>query len=82
MLATTVLAMTIALIVYAYMGMSYAGQHADWTEINLLRETLANHYNISVINLLPAVVVIVCAKMPLLPCLPKTKRKTQASYLS
>lgn len=69
MLPTTVPAMVISVLVYAYVGFSYSSQQADFTDIELMRRTLADNYNISILTLLPGVVVIVAAmmKFPALP---------------
>ena len=69
MLPTTVPAMLVSLVVYAYVGMSYSTQHTDFADIALMRETLAANYNIDLLTLLPGLVVIVAAmmKMPALP---------------
>lgn len=69
MLPTTVPAMVISILVYAYVGFSYKDQVADFADIELMRRTLAANYDISVFTLLPAVVVIAAAlmRMPALP---------------
>lgn len=69
MLPTTVPAMVTALAIYAWMGMSYAGQDVDMSSIETIRTTMAEHYNLSIITLLPAVIVIGAAvkKMPAIP---------------
>lgn len=69
MLPTTVPAMLISLVVYAYVGFSYSDQYANFDGIALMRETLASHYNINIITLLPGVVVVIAAmmRMPALP---------------
>lgn len=71
MLPTTIPAMALALVIYAYMGMEYAQGHTDVSRIELLRQTMMEHYNISLITLIPAVIVIGAAvmKFPALPTL-------------
>lgn len=69
MMPTTIPAMTISVLVYAYVGMQYSQQVADFTDIELMRQTLAAHYHIHLLTLLPGVVVIIAAmmKFPALP---------------
>lgn len=71
MLPTTIPAMAVALGIYAYLGMDYANTLADATRIEAIRQNLAEHYNISLLTLIPAVVVIGAAilKFPALPTL-------------
>lgn len=69
MLPTTVPAMLCALAIYAWLGMSYGADDVDLSSIQALQTTLADNYNISVITLLPAAVVVGAAimKMPAIP---------------
>ncbi|OAU98922.1 MULTISPECIES: Na+/H+ antiporter NhaC [Moraxella] len=69
MIPTTLPAMTVSLLVYAYVGISYQDQVADFADIQLMRETLAANYTISLFTLLPGLVVIISAlmRMPALP---------------
>ncbi|UNU72658.1 Na+/H+ antiporter NhaC [Moraxella nasovis] len=69
MLPTTVPAMIISILVYAYVGIQYSAQTADFHDIELMRRTLSDNYHISLITLLPGVVVIGAAMMrfPALP---------------
>ncbi|MDO5651473.1 MAG: Na+/H+ antiporter NhaC [Moraxella sp.] len=69
MMPTTIPAMLISVMVYAYVGLQYSSQATDFADITLMRETLAEHYNINLITLLPGLVVIVAAmmKFPALP---------------
>lgn len=71
MLPTTVPAMVISLAIYAYLGMDYASIHADTSRIDAIRQSMLEHYHISLITLIPAVIVIGAAvmKMPALPTL-------------
>ncbi|WP_084785854.1 Na+/H+ antiporter NhaC [Psychrobacter urativorans] len=69
MLPTTVPAMITALALYAWIGMSYGNDNVNMSTIQALQSTLASNYNISLITLLPAVVVVGAAvfKMPAIP---------------
>ncbi|MGM8890772.1 Na+/H+ antiporter NhaC [Psychrobacter sp. 1Y1] len=69
MLPTTVPAMVTALALYAWIGMSYGDDSIDLSSIQALQTSLANNYNLSVITLLPAIVVVAAAvmKMPAIP---------------
>lgn len=69
MMPTTIPAMTVSLIIYAFLGMEYSSQAVDLTTIEEIKRTLAEHYVISPITLLPAVVVIFAAfrKYPAMP---------------
>ncbi|MGP4118429.1 Na+/H+ antiporter NhaC [Psychrobacter aquimaris] len=69
MLPTTVPAMITALALYAWIGMGYGDDSIDLSSIRALQTNLADNYNLSVITLLPALVVVVAAvmKMPAIP---------------
>ncbi|WP_367104118.1 Na+/H+ antiporter NhaC [uncultured Psychrobacter sp.] len=69
MLPTTVPAMIVALAIYAWIGMGYGDDSIDLSSIQALQTNLADNYNLSIITLLPALVVIVAAvmKMPAIP---------------
>ena len=69
MLPTTVPAMVTALAIYAWIGMSYGDDSIDLSSIEALQTNLAANYNLSIITLLPAVVVVAAAvmKMPAIP---------------
>ena len=69
MLPTTVPAMVTALIIYAWIGMGYGAENVDLTSIRDIQASLAANYNLSIITLLPAVVVVIAAvmKMPAIP---------------
>lgn len=69
MLPTTVPAMITAVLLYAWIGSSYGSDSVDMTSIEAIKASLASNYNLSVITLLPAVVVIGAAimKMPAIP---------------
>lgn len=69
MLPTTIPAMTVALIIYAILGMEYADQTVDLTTIEQIKQTMMDNYVISPITLLPAVVVVFAAfrKYPAMP---------------
>ena len=54
MLPTTVPAMVTALILYAWIGMSYGADNVDLTSIKEIQTSLAANYNLSIITLLPA----------------------------
>ncbi|MGR3898991.1 Na+/H+ antiporter NhaC [Psychrobacter sp. 1176_08] len=69
MLPTTVPAMVTALAIYAWIGMGYGDDNIDLSSIQALQTNLANNYNLGVITLLPALVVVAAAvmKMPAIP---------------
>jgi NhaC family Na+:H+ antiporter len=69
MLPTTVPAMITALIIYGWLGMSYGAENVDLSSIKEIQTSLAANYNLSIITLLPALVVIIAAvmKMPAIP---------------
>lgn len=59
----------IALILYAIIGMKYAGKELDVTAINDLLSTLSQNFNISLWLLIPPILVIIMVvfKVPALP---------------
>lgn len=69
MLPTTVPAMIVALALYAWIGMSYGDSNVDITSVQVIQTSLAANYNLSIITLLPAVVVVIGAvmKKPAIP---------------
>jgi len=69
MLPTTVPAMLISLVLYAWIGSSYADHVVDASGIELMRAGVEQHYRIGLLTLLPPLVVIVLAmrKAPALP---------------
>ncbi len=70
MLYTTVPALTISLILYGVMGMKYAGQAIDSTQIASIQNTLASSYNTlsPILLIAPAsVILMVVFKIPALP---------------
>ncbi|WP_201574463.1 Na+/H+ antiporter NhaC [Psychrobacter sp. H8-1] len=69
MLPTTVPAMITALAIYAWIGMGYGDDNIDLSSIQALKTNLAANYNLSIITLLPAAVVVIAAvrKMPAIP---------------
>ncbi|WP_299184989.1 Na+/H+ antiporter NhaC [uncultured Psychrobacter sp.] len=69
MLPTTVPAMVTALAIYAWIGMGYGDDSIDLSSIQALQASLADNYNLSIITLLPALVVVIAAvmKMPAIP---------------
>lgn len=69
MLPTTVLAYTISLVYFLFMGFKYAGTSSDVTAIAAIREGLAANFNISPLLLLPplAVILAMAFKMPAIP---------------
>ena len=69
MLPTTVPAMVTALIIYAWIGMSYGSDNIDMSAVQVIQSTLLDNYTISLWTLLPAVVVVGAAvmKMPAIP---------------
>ncbi|PID65898.1 MAG: Na+/H+ antiporter NhaC [Gammaproteobacteria bacterium] len=69
MMPTTVPAMLIALGLYAWIGSSYGSDVSNIDTVAAIQENLAAHYQLSIITLLPALVVIAGAVMRL-PALP------------
>ncbi|CUN35968.1 Malate-2H(+)/Na(+)-lactate antiporter [Turicibacter sanguinis] len=72
MMYTTVPAYVIAIVIYAILGVKYAGQSLDMAQINIIKETLVSNFNtLSPILLLAPVSVIamVILKLPALPAL-------------
>ncbi|AIL32147.1 Na+/H+ antiporter NhaC [Basilea psittacipulmonis] len=69
MVPTTLPALVICLIFYAWLGTQYSNDNMNLQVIHDVKETIKTHYNISLITLIPAVIVIVAAvmKMPALP---------------
>lgn len=69
MLPTTVPAMLIALALYAWLGRNYGTDSTDLSTITAIQENLQTNYQLSLITLLPAIVVITAAMMgfPALP---------------
>lgn len=69
MLPTTVPAMITALIIYAWIGMGYGAENVDLSSIKAIQSSLDANYNLSVLTLLPALVVIIAAvmKKPAIP---------------
>ena len=69
MLPTTVPAMVTALAIYAWIGAGYGDDSIDLSSIQALQTNLADNYNLGVITLLPALVVVAAAvmKMPAIP---------------
>ena len=69
MLPTTVPAMLTALVIYAWIGMSYTDTNVSLASIEAVQTALAANYNLSIITLLPAVVVVTAAvlKQPAIP---------------
>ena len=63
MLPTTLPAFVIALGLYIWIGLGYSSDSVDMSSVELLQQTMAANYNISLITLLPALVVIAAAVM-------------------
>ncbi len=71
MIYTTTPGYIIALILYAIMGLKYAGKAMDTQNIELILNTLKNNFTISPLLLIPplAVILMVIKKVPPLPAL-------------
>ncbi|MFD1705979.1 Na+/H+ antiporter NhaC [Siminovitchia sediminis] len=69
MLYTTIPALVIALIIYAVMGMKFAGQGAEISEVQLLQSQLADIFTISPwLLIVPGfIIVMMVFKIPALP---------------
>lgn len=59
MMRTTVPASIIVLIMYIILGQYYGGMVADMSNVDLMIETLSSNFNISIIALLPAILMLV-----------------------
>lgn len=70
-LRTTVPATLICIVLYAVLGAKEAAANADLSNIQIMEETLLEHFNISVIALVPAILVLVVSvlKVPSVPAL-------------
>ena len=71
MLITTIPSLLIALIGYAVLGWFVGQGEADPTKVNLIRDTMRNHFNLHPVLLLPPllVVLMVVLRLPALPAL-------------
>lgn len=71
MMYTTVPATVICLILYAVLGVRNASANADLSNIELMLDTLGSSFNISVIALIPALLVLVTSalKVPAVPAM-------------
>lgn len=63
MLPTTVPAFVIALGLYAWIGADYGSHSVDMSSVQVMQQTMAENYTISLITLLPALVVVGAAVM-------------------
>lgn len=61
MVYTTGPAFVISLIIYAFMGMQFAGSTIDTAQVDVILQGLKENYFISPITLLPAILVIILA---------------------
>lgn len=59
MLYTTIPSYLLALIIYTVLGLNYKSSYIDYTQVNLIQNTLNNTFNISLFTLIPIIVVIV-----------------------
>jgi NhaC family Na+:H+ antiporter len=71
MLLTTVPSLVLALLIYAALGWSGPAEAADASTVHAIRESLATHFNLNPLLLLPPVLVImmVMFRLPALPAL-------------
>ena len=71
MMYTTVPATVICLVLYAVLGVRNASANADLSNIELMLDTLGSSFNISVIALIPALLVLVTSalKVPAVPAM-------------
>lgn len=67
MMATTVPAMALAILLYAWLGAEYTGVAARSGDIQMVREALQNNFTFSWLAILPPVVVIAMAMFKLPP---------------
>jgi len=69
MVYTTGVSYIIALVLFAIIGMKYAGQALDMAQINTINSALTGSFNISILLLLPPIIVItmVALKTPAIP---------------
>ena len=61
MFYTTIPAILITLVIFAIMGSRYGGQALDMSQINITLQALQDNFNLSIVVVLPAVVVIILA---------------------
>lgn len=59
MLYTTIPAYIISLLMYAVVGFKYTAININYSNVNLIKETLSSEFNISVITFLPIIIVMV-----------------------
>ena len=69
MIYTTGVSYIITLVIFAFIGMKYAGKALDMNQINAINGALTGSFNISILLLLPPVIVItlVALKAPAIP---------------
>lgn len=69
MMYTTIPAYLIALVMYTVIGFKYAGGAIDQTQIQLIQDTIAGQFNVSVWLLIPMIVLLVLSvmKFPAVP---------------
>ncbi|KAB3532523.1 Na+/H+ antiporter NhaC [Alkaliphilus serpentinus] len=69
MIYTTVPVLVISLILYAILGLRYAGRELDIVQIDLILSTISANFDISLLLLIPPilVIVIVVLKIPAIP---------------
>lgn len=69
MMYTTIPATVICLVLYAVLGVKNASANADLSNIELMLDTLGANFNISIIALIPALLVLVTSaiKLPAVP---------------
>ena len=60
---TTIPATIVCLILYVFIGMGYSGENYDPTNVELIRNTLANNFIISPICMLPLFLVLLLSAM-------------------
>lgn len=69
MFYTTIPSFIIALILYAVIGMKYAGSNLDTSNLEVIQSTISSSFNLSPLLLLPPIIVIalVIMKVPAIP---------------
>lgn len=71
MMYTTVPATVICLVLYCVLGVRNASANADLSNVQLMLETLGSNFNISILALIPAILVLVTSalRMPAVPAM-------------
>lgn len=58
MLWTTVIPGAISIVIFYFLGLRFDGANYDASSVNLILDTLTDHFHISIVALIPAIIVI------------------------